>query len=256
MRTVIRALITVTLVLAAARPAVAEPLMTMIDGAPSPGVVVGWSADGKKIELTLRDDADPQAVAAAIESEVEGVRVKVRAGKLVAIGLKKAPLLKALTEVELGGDDLDILAEAASADEDFDTGSSLRAKKTASLSKLLKDRKNDRGRPRRLRQERQVPENPGPRSDPSRSDGRPRQSDSKGQAHRFLSRRPADEGRDRLRGARHTRERRRLVPQEGRQGSHPGRAQSERWIPGRRHCALTYPRSPDVPRAAPVGELC
>ena len=128
MRYVTHALITLAL-LAPSTPVAAEPLMTMIDGAPSPAVVIAWTGDGKKIELTLREDADPQAVAAAIESGVDGVRVKVRAGKLVAIGLKKAPLLEALTEVELGGDDLDVLAEAASTEDDYDTGSSLRAKK-------------------------------------------------------------------------------------------------------------------------------
>ena len=118
----------------------AEPLVNLKDGVPAPAVVQSWSGTGKKITLTLRPDADVQAVAAAIETSLDRTRVKVRAGELLVIGLSRDDLLKALTEVELGGDDLDVLAAAAEAEDDFDTGSSLRAKKTAALVQLLKNR--------------------------------------------------------------------------------------------------------------------
>ena len=118
----------------------ADPLVTRKDGQPSPSVVTDWKGDGKKVELSLKEDADPREVATAIESGVEGVRTKVRSGKVLVIGLEQEPLLEALTEVEVGTDDLDVLAEAAALDEEFDTGSSLRAKKTASLQALLEDR--------------------------------------------------------------------------------------------------------------------
>lgn len=133
-------LLTVLTVLCVTSLGFAEPLMTLKDGTPEPGVVTGWSGSGKKIELSLRANADPQAVAAAIESGLERVRVKVKAGKLLVLGLSQDDLLKALTEIKLGGDDLDVLAAAAASDDDYDTGSSIRAKKTDDLAKLLADR--------------------------------------------------------------------------------------------------------------------
>jgi hypothetical protein len=121
--------------------ALAEPLVKMDGGKAKPGVVTAWSGSGKKVELTLEDGADAGAVAAAIEANVERVRCKVRGGKVLVIGKTQDDLLAAIAKVELGdgGGDLDLLASAA-ADESFDSGSSLRAKKTAELSKLLKDR--------------------------------------------------------------------------------------------------------------------
>ncbi len=120
----------------------AEPLVALKDGAPSPGVVIEWSGAGRKVELTLKAGTDPAEVATLIETSVDGVRlVKVNAGKVVVIGLDQDTLLQALTDVDLGGDDLDILAAAAIHQDDFVTGSSIRAKKRAELQKLLKDRK-------------------------------------------------------------------------------------------------------------------
>lgn len=118
----------------------AKPLVVMDGGSAKPGVVTEWSGAGKKIELSLEDGSDAEAVAAAIEANVERVRCKVRGGKVLVIGKTQDDLLPALAGVELGGeDDMGLLA-AAAADEGIDSGSSLRAKKTASLAKLFKDR--------------------------------------------------------------------------------------------------------------------
>lgn len=131
------ALLSITL---SAGLAFAETLVTMEGGAAKPGVVTSWSGKGKKVELSLKADADAQAVAAAIEAKVDRVRTKVRGGKVLVIGKTQDDLLQALSEVELGGeDDMGLLA-AAAMEDDIDSGSSLRAKKTADLKKLLKDR--------------------------------------------------------------------------------------------------------------------
>lgn len=120
--------------------AFADTLVTMKGDAAQPGVVTAWSGSGKKVELSLKDGADANAVAAAIEANVERVRAKVRGGKVLVIGLEQDALLKALSTVELGGEgDMGLLAAAAMEDA-VDSGSSLRAKKTADLKKLLQDR--------------------------------------------------------------------------------------------------------------------
>lgn len=120
--------------------ALAEPLVTMADGAAQPGVVTEWSGKGKKVTLSVKDGADAAAVAEAIESGVDRVRVKVAGGKILVIGKTQDDLLAALAEVDFGGgDDLGLLA-AASLDDGIDSGSSLRAKKTGDLKKLFKDR--------------------------------------------------------------------------------------------------------------------
>ncbi|MEM7677775.1 MAG: hypothetical protein AAF449_17395 [Myxococcota bacterium] len=119
----------------------AEPLLALEKGEPRPAVITGWSGEDKKIELTLKQGADPQTVAAAIEANIDRVRVKLRANKLLVIGMPREELLRALTEIDMGVSDLDALAEAAAMEDDFDTGSSLRAKKIASLDQLLGDPK-------------------------------------------------------------------------------------------------------------------
>lgn len=120
--------------------AVADPLVVMDGGSAKPGVVTKWSGSGKKIDLELKDGADAGAVCAAIEANVERVRCKSRGGKLLVIGKSLDELLPALAEVDFGaGDDMGLLAAAAMEDS-VDSGSSLRAKKTAELQKLLKDR--------------------------------------------------------------------------------------------------------------------
>lgn len=120
--------------------ALAEPLVVMDGGSPKPGVVTAWSGKGKKIELSVKDGADANAVAAAIEGGVDRVRCKVRGGKVLVIGKTEDELLPALAEIELGGDDDMSLLAAAAVEDGIDSGSSLRAKKTAELQKLLKDR--------------------------------------------------------------------------------------------------------------------
>lgn len=117
----------------------AEPLVKMEGGSAKPGVVTAWSSSGPKVELTIRAGADAKAVAEAIEGNVEKVKAKVQGGKVVVIGKPEADLLKALSEVDFGGDDLGALAKASAEGDDSDTGSSLRAKKTADLEKMFKD---------------------------------------------------------------------------------------------------------------------
>lgn len=129
-----RCLLSLTLfTLGLAGAAEAQPLVQMQGGKASPGVVTAWKGAGKKITLSLKAGTDPQAVIRAIKSGVDGVRVKKKGGKLLVIGKKEADLLKALSGVELGGGDdtIGLLADAADTSESFDSGSSLRAKKTA-----------------------------------------------------------------------------------------------------------------------------
>lgn len=121
--------------------AFAEPLVTMEGGTAKPGVVTAWSGADKKIELTLKAGADANAVAAAISANVDKAKTKVSGGKVLVLGLAEADLLKALAEVNFGEDDLGALAAAAASDESVDSGSSLRAKKTADLDKIFKDQK-------------------------------------------------------------------------------------------------------------------
>lgn len=117
----------------------AEPLVKMEGGAPKPGVVTAWSASGAKIELSIKSGADPKAVAEAIEAGVEKVKAKVQGGKVVVIGKAEADLLKAIATIDFGGDDLGVLAKASIEGDDAESGSSLRAKKTADLEKMFKD---------------------------------------------------------------------------------------------------------------------
>lgn len=129
--------------LAFAVAALAEPLVKMDGGKPSPGVVTAWSGTGDKVELTVKDGADAKAVAAAIQSGVEKVKAKVQGGKVVVTGKPMDDLLKALGGVDFGGgDDFGALAAAAGESDDSGSGSSLRAKKAADLAKLFADQKN------------------------------------------------------------------------------------------------------------------
>jgi hypothetical protein len=117
----------------------AEPLIVMEGGTPKPGVITAWSGADKKVELTVKAGADANAVAAAISANVDKAKAKVAGGKVVVLGLAEADLLKALAEVSFGEDDVGALAAAAAGDESSDSGSSLRAKKTADLDKMFKD---------------------------------------------------------------------------------------------------------------------
>jgi hypothetical protein len=124
-----------------AAPVFAQSLITMDGGKPKAGVVTAWSGSGKKVELTVKAGTDATQVAEAIQSNVEGVKsAKVVGGKVQVVGLEQDPLLKALAEVSLGGDDVGALAQAGMDEEDGGSGSSLRAKKTAKLNELFKDR--------------------------------------------------------------------------------------------------------------------
>lgn len=138
-----KATLALTMVLTlAASSALAEPLITMSGGKASPGVVTAWSGSGKKITLTVKAGVDANDVAASIQSNVDKVNAKVSGGKVLVIGKTQDELLKALSEVDFGGDgdDLGELAAAAINEDDSDSGSSLRAKKTAKQDKMFQDR--------------------------------------------------------------------------------------------------------------------
>ena len=134
MRWTIKILLLGAIIIACA--AHAEPLVKK-DGS---GVVTEADGKGKKITLTLRDGVDPKDVAAVINDEVPKVKAKVRAGKIQVKGKSKDELMQALEGVDYGtGDDLGEFAAADIGDESDDSGSSLRAKKSADVAKLLAD---------------------------------------------------------------------------------------------------------------------
>lgn len=139
MKSIRSVLIGLSVLAMAAGAAFAEPLVKMEGGTAKPGVVTAWTSSGPKVELTIKDGTDAKAVAESIEANVEKVKAKVQGGKVVVIGKPEADLLKAMAEVDFGGEDLGALAKAAGEDSDSDSGSSLRAKKTADLSKMFKD---------------------------------------------------------------------------------------------------------------------
>lgn len=124
-----------------ALPAFAQSLIEMDGGKPKPALVTAWSGSGKKVELTIKAGTDAAQVAEAIQSSVDGVKkAKVVGGKVQVIGLPQDELLKALADVSLGGDDIGALAAAGMDGDDGGSGSSLRAKKTAKLDAMFKDR--------------------------------------------------------------------------------------------------------------------
>lgn len=119
----------------------AEPLIQMENGKAQAAVITAWKAKGKKIMLTVREDVDAKEVADLINDEVDRVKAKVKGGKIQVKGKSLDDLLSALGEIDFGGDeDFGALASAESED-DFDSGSSLRAKKVADVQKLFKDAK-------------------------------------------------------------------------------------------------------------------
>lgn len=119
----------------------AEPLVKKENGTPAPGVIVEWRAEGKKVFLKVRDGVDPKEVADAINDGVEKVKANVKGGEVQVKGKSQADLLYALTEVEFGDADFGALAAADMVEEDDGSGSSLRAKKSADMAKLLADSK-------------------------------------------------------------------------------------------------------------------
>ncbi len=125
----------------AAAPAFAQSLVEMEGGKAKPGLVTAWSGSGKKVELTVKAGTDAKQVAESIQSNVEGVKsAKVVGGKVQVVGLDQDALLKALALVTLGDDDVGALAMAGRDEDDGGSGSSLRAKKTAHVNEMFKDR--------------------------------------------------------------------------------------------------------------------
>ncbi len=131
--------LTATFVLGLSVTAWAKPLVTMQGTTAKPGVVTAWSGSGNKIELTLEAGADAAGVAAAISANVAKVKATVKAGKILVVGKTQPDLLKALAGVDYGDGDLGALAQASLGSDD-DSGSSLRAKKTAAVDKKFSDR--------------------------------------------------------------------------------------------------------------------
>jgi len=113
----------------------AEPL---VQKNKTPGVVTAWQGQGKDITLSIKAGVDPKDVAEAINASVKGVKAKVTAGKVQVKGKTVDELLAALETVEFGEADLGAIA-AAIGGEDVDSGSSLRAKRSADAEKLLAD---------------------------------------------------------------------------------------------------------------------
>ncbi len=122
-------------------PAFADALVVMKGGRAHPGIVTSWTGSGRRITLGIKTGEDAHAVADAIRDNLERAKVKVRAGKILVIGKSERDLLRALADIDFGKDDLGAVAAAAMDYDDFGSGSSLRAKKTADLAKLLGDRK-------------------------------------------------------------------------------------------------------------------
>ena len=119
----------------------AEPLVKMENGKAQPSVIVKGEEKGKKIMLSVRDGEDAKEIAELINEEVDRVKAKVKGGKIQIKGKSMSDLLEALSSVEFGGDDdFGALADASN-ESDFDSGSSLRAKKVADVQKLFKDAK-------------------------------------------------------------------------------------------------------------------
>ncbi|HJL44100.1 MAG TPA: hypothetical protein RMG48_22555 [Myxococcales bacterium LLY-WYZ-16_1] len=119
----------------------AEALVEVTDAGVEPGLVQSWSGDGREVELTLRSDADPVQVVRAIEGAVDRVRAKVRAGKVVVRGKSVEELMPLLANIEVEGDEaLAELAQLQMGQEDFGSGSSLRAKKKKRVDRAFVDR--------------------------------------------------------------------------------------------------------------------
>ncbi|MBI4821163.1 MAG: hypothetical protein HY791_33190 [Deltaproteobacteria bacterium] len=118
----------------------ADGLVKMEGGKAQPAVVTAWSGDGKKIELDVKSGTDPQAVADSIKDAITKVKVSVKGGKVLVIGMTQDELLVELAKIELGKDDFGSIAAATKADDDeLGSGSSLRAKKAADLAAMFKD---------------------------------------------------------------------------------------------------------------------
>ena len=117
----------------------AEPLVTLEGDKAKPNVVTAWSGSETKIELTVKEGADPKAVAEAIQAGVPKVKASVKGGKVLVVGKTEADLLKALAGVDYGDEAFGALAAKSGDDQDPDSGSSLRAKKAADLDRLYAD---------------------------------------------------------------------------------------------------------------------
>jgi|GEM_PF-1208927 len=121
--------------------AFAEHLVKMDEGQAQASVLTSWSQKGSKSTFTVRDGEDPREIVELINEEISGVKAKVRAGKIQIKGKPLNELLPLLAEINLEEEeDFGALA-SVSFDADFDSGSSLRAKKVADVNKLLSDAK-------------------------------------------------------------------------------------------------------------------
>jgi len=120
----------------------ADTLVVVGDDGVKPQVVSAWRGDGREVELTLRADADPAAVADAIEAGIDRVKAKVRAGKVVVLGKSLEELMPLLAVIDVGGaDSMAELDQLAAADSELGSGSSLRAKLKAERAAAFSDPK-------------------------------------------------------------------------------------------------------------------
>ena len=118
----------------------AETLVVVNDDGVRPQVVTAWSADGREVELSVRGDAEPAEIADAIESGIDRVKAKVRAGRVVVIGKSLEELLPLLAVIEVGGgESLAELDQLAAIDTELGSGSSLRAKLKAEREAAFAD---------------------------------------------------------------------------------------------------------------------
>ena len=119
----------------------AETLVLMENGEAKAAVITKWEAKGKKVMLSVREGEDPQEIAELINDEIDRVKAKVKGGSIQVKGKSLEELLEALATIEFGGDDDFGALASATSESDFDSGSSLRAKKVADLQKLFNDAK-------------------------------------------------------------------------------------------------------------------
>ena len=128
-----------TALISLGQSAFAEHLVKMDAGQAQASVLTSWSQKGSKSTFTVRDGEDPREIVELINEEISGVKAKVRAGKIQIKGKPLSELLPLLAEINLEEEeDFGALA-SVSFDTDFDSGSSLRAKKVADVKKLLSD---------------------------------------------------------------------------------------------------------------------
>ncbi len=116
----------------------AEPL---VKPGPHPNVVIEWRTEGSTVVLTVDDRYDPADVAQQISKQVPGAKARVSESRVMVTGAQMKPLLQAATTIEVEPllDDVDAMLKSlqAGADQEEGTGSSIRARKSMTVTELL-----------------------------------------------------------------------------------------------------------------------